>query len=177
MTKILTIAEIFSLDRPTYVLIAGGIAVGKSYVIRHHNSNFEILDIDEYLEMIGGTHQSKDDYERASNLISLDFERLMSEKKSIVAMGTARDLNFSIKRLLNAKKKGYRTVLLHIKTDVDTAIFQNNERREKGSRAVPIKDEALIEQTINGSANSVSFLKNSDLIDFFCSYVNQRVTN
>jgi len=160
-----------------YVLVAGGIAVGKSHFIREHIDlkKYKLMDVDDYLERIGGKHSNPDEYKQAMEMISADFDQLMKSRYALIAMGTAANFNFTVNRLLNAKLKGYKTVLLHI-TGVSylEALSQNQERREAGKRAVESGRGELLAKTITYSNFTVEKLAPTDLVDFYCSFSNSR---
>ncbi|MFA5489223.1 MAG: zeta toxin family protein [Candidimonas sp.] len=157
---------------PTYVMVAGGIAVGKTHVI----SKFlplPLMDIDEVMEELSYTDYAGDQFKHALSVVSERINELMKNKISFIAMGTASRIEPAISRLNNAKNLGYKTALLYISASLEQAIRQNEKRKNNGQRYVREDEIYLIEQTIVGAKNTVDIIKDDkNLIDLFCHYNN-----
>lgn len=162
---------------PLYVLIAGGIAVGKTHIIRQNVKHVPIMDLDEGMERLGFT-----DYDDATQtgaamkLITAEVEAIKARRQSMIAMGTASDLTFSINRLLWAKQDGYKTLLFHITAPLSQAVRQNRERIAAGLRGVKLEQaDRKIRESIEGAARTVAALRYTALVDYFGEYNNTRL--
>lgn len=166
--------------QPVYVLVAGGIAVGKSHVVRANIKTIPILDVDSYMDRFGYSDYSRNGYQfqSAMDAITLDIGDLKRRGESMVAMGTCGNFEFARFRLEESVGLGYQTVLLHVTASLDQARKQNEERRRMGDRAVDQVDLDLIEHSIRDSQNTVRRLLQhpcTDLISYFCHFSNVRV--
>lgn len=177
MTQFLKIAiELAAMTGPTYILIAGGIATGKSHVIKEYLPGILVMDIDDYMERLGFSDYNfhGTEYSVALRQITEDIKRLLDTKETFVSMGTAADTKFTIDKLAGAKIAGFTTIVLHITCPLEQAISQNNFRRLAGKRAVSDTDLHLLEQTKRKSAETVSCLRDTILMDYLVEYDNTR---
>lgn len=178
-TKMNTVQEIdtYVAQHPElkfYILIAGGMGAGKSYVIENNVKSIPIMDVDYTMQELGFTQYTKEEFSIAMKQIAEEIDAMMRAGKSFVAMGTSSHLPFAIDKLFNAKMKGYTTALVHIDTPIEQAIQQNRERVAQGKRGVKLSDEYRITKTTMGAANTVANLKDTALVDFFIYYRNIR---
>ena len=164
-------------DYPFYVMIAGGMSAGKSFVVNKFIKEIDILDIDDTMAELGFTDYTSEQFSEAMNVISEKVDTYFYERFSMVAMGTASNPTVATNRLYGAKMKGYRTVLVHIDTPVHQSIAQNQHRLDLGKRGVKKSDEHKIERTTTGAARTVSYLRESALVDFFVYYNNFRAAD
>lgn len=171
MEKI-TITTVDTLASPVYVLVAGGIAIGKTHVVDEFIKTIPIMDIDSVMDELGLKEYNKENFDKAMAIISERFDVMMAKKESLVAMGTAMNLPFSINRLYNAKMMGYTTVLLHVVGSVGQEYDQNEERRKQGQRAVKADELHKIKDSIDGSSATVKVLRKTDLVDYFIGHFN-----
>jgi hypothetical protein len=165
---------------PLYVIVCGGIAVGKSHVVRRHfnSDRFVIADVDDYM-----TRQGFTDYDRQGvqftlcmDQINTDIQRWKTERRSLISMGTGAHLDFFRFRLEEARRDRYRTAILHVKTDsTEQALRQNEMRRQRGEHAVGPEELHRIAETIERSADSVERIvrEHPDLVDFVCLHWNR----
>lgn len=174
MTKQINIEKIDYLSKPLYVLTVGGMAVGKSFVVSRFIKTIPVMDVDDIMKQLKYVDYSRAHFSKAMKLIAEKIKTAMDNKESIIAMGTSSDLSFSIDKLFNAKMNGYTTVLLFIDASYEQAVRQNEERKEKGERAVAAEKGYRIRQTNTGSANTYAILKDTNLVDFCVHYVNLR---
>ena len=161
--------------RPLYVLIAGGIAAGKNHVVHQHLPTIPVMDVDHVMEANGWTDYDGDEYKQAMAIIRERIEERMAARQSLIAMGTAANLPFTVDRLHNAKLLGYTTVLLHVDAPEHQALAQNEERRLKGKRAVPNHLKYRILETYRDSRRTVELLRDTVLVDFHVHHVNVRM--
>jgi predicted kinase len=175
MPAIVKLASIPGLaPRPLYVLVAGGIAVGKSHVIREAKLGFPIMDVDDVMDEIGSADYEGRAFRDAIEIIGGRIETIISERRSLVAMGTCSDLAFTIDRLHGARMKGYATVLVHVTAPLDQALAQNEERRVKGRRTVALQWSGKIAATAEASAKVVDVVSETTLVDFLARIDNRR---
>ena len=178
MTKIIAIEDIDKLSEtrtfPLYVLVAGGMAVGKTYIVTEKINSIKIFDIDEVMAEMEFTDYNHEQFEKAMNVMIPMIESHMNKKKSMIAMGTASDVIIAVDRLFAAKQNGYETILLYIEAPIDQSLVQNKDRMSRGERGVSKDNEFKIKKTNKGAANTVDLLKESNLVDFFVHYDNTR---
>ena len=164
-------------NEPFYVMIAGGMSAGKSFIINKFVESIDIFDIDETMEELGFRDYTSEQFSVAMDVISEKIDIQFKERESMIAMGTASNPTIAIDRLFAAKMNGYQTILVHIDTPVNQSILQNKQRLDNGQRGVKKSDEHKIERTTTGAAQTVSFLRESALVDFFIYFNNYRVLN
>lgn len=177
MSKVVEMSQLdlmSSVGCHLYVLVAGGMGAGKSYVIGESIKNIPIFDIDDIMEEMGFRDYTRDQFSAAMEVISKKIDGSMVNKRSMVAMGTSSNVTAAIDRLHNAKLMGYETVLIHVDTPVKQAILQNRNRIEQGNRGVSRADEHKIERTTIGAANTVATLRETALVDYFVYHNNTR---
>ena len=178
MTKFIGIDHIDNLSKSghdnLYVLIAGGMAAGKSFVVNSTIKTIPIFDIDDIMIKREFLEYTRDQFAMAMDEISKMVDSHMESKLSIVAMGTASNTTVAIDRLHAAKMKGYTTILVHIDAPISQAIEQNVHRLKKGERGVALSEEHKIERTSIGAAQTVAILRESLLVDYFVYYNNAR---
>lgn len=172
--KKINISDIDKLPEPIYVLIAGGIAIGKNHVVREHIKLLPVMDIDDVMEELNHEIYNQANFRQAMAIISDRIDQKMYKRESFVAMGTSANLAFSIERLYNAKRLGYNTAILHITGEVEQALNQNEERKYKNKRYVFGEDLQIIRDTMEQSQESVRVLNKTSLVDYFVEYKNIR---
>jgi hypothetical protein len=168
-----------STPLPVYVVVCGGIAVGKTHVIRKHLKNFVIADIDDYMTRHGFTNYDRQgpEFRQCMDEIALDINQYKQDRKNIVAMGTGANFGFLHYRLVEAHIYRYRTALIHVTCpSLEQAIAQNAERLAKNEHAVAPDQLDVIHQTIEASATNVARLRTEFpyLVDFICEHQNLR---
>ena len=179
MTEFINISEVDELekvrsDAPLYVMIAGGMAAGKTHIVNENIKAISIFDIDDVMRGLSFVEYTRDEFAKAMRHISKMIDDYMKLEESMVAMGTASNTTVAINRLYAAKMKGYDTVLVHIDTPVSQAIEQNFYRIKNGERGVSQSDEHKIETTTSGAVQTVAVLRESALVDYFVYYNNTR---
>lgn len=157
----------------TYILVAGGIGVGKSHVLAKAFPDVPILDIDNEMANLELSYNEKN-LLIARKSLGEHIKIMMDERKSLIAMGTASDTSFTINRLFWAKQAGYKTILFHVTCPLEQALKQNRARRRMGKRAVPSEDEFLLTRTMTESDLTVGIIKHTDLVDHYYQFDNTR---
>lgn len=173
------IAGLCRYDDPLYVLVAGGIGVGKSWLADRHLGTLALVDVDRFMEILGYTDYDPKGFQfrHAMDVTAKHVDELKAARSSLVAMGTCSDFPFARQRLEWAKADSYRTVLLHVTAPLDQAIRQNTQRRMAGKRAVAQHDEhPVISSSIERSGRTVETLLfgYTSLIDYHCPHSNER---
>lgn len=162
---------------PTYFLIAGAIGAGKttgiSYMLEHakvlQKNPIVLFDMDVLMMERNIDYNDKQERQKIIDELDLQIKETMNQRKSLVAMGTASNLPFSIDRLHQAKMLGYQTVLFHYNTDLNTAIERNESRRKMGGRYKNITPGLIID-TYHNSRNTVNVLTKTNLVDYSIRY-------
>jgi len=175
-----TITAIDSLHKkgPIYVLVAGGIATGKTHVVRQYIHEVEVIDVDDFMVKLGHTDYTPrgPQLEAAMNLTGDYIAEKKQRMESMVAMGTSANLDWAKYRLVEAKLDLYTTVLLHVTTaTVEQAHAQNAYRRELGLRAVTDQDMPVIAKTRSASDETVRSLlrDHKHLVDYYVPHLNK----
>jgi len=179
MAKFIKIDQIDVLEAaefvaPLYVMVAGGMGAGKSFIMEKHVKSLTMVDIDEVMVKLGFTEYTPAQFAIAMKTVSEQMYRHMKKFTSVIAMGTASKLPTAINRLYDAKNKGYETVLVHVDTPIDQAVMQNRTRLVYGTHGVSDENEYKIRQTAIGAANTVATLRETNLVDYFVFYDNTR---
>lgn len=175
MSKKIDITDIDQLSEdPVYVLVAGGFAVGKTYIVEKYVTRFPIMDIDETMAKLGFVNYTSQEFGQAMAVITEQVLEMTGRGESLVAMGSASRLDFAINRLHAAKLKGYTTVLLYIDAPLEQASEQNKARIAAGGRGLKNK-EYKIRSSNQGAAKTVASLRDTDLVDYFVHYDNRRI--
>lgn len=162
------------MDKPEYILVAGGIGVGKTYVVKQNFPGIQIMDLDNEMKRLSLTEYTKENMLTARESLSNRIGDKMANRESLVAMGTAADTAFAINRLLWAKEAGYTTTLVHVTCPLSQAIAQNRHRAAMGRRAVPEEDEYLLARTMTSSELTVGIVRYTDLVDNYKHFDNSR---
>lgn len=174
MSKKIDITEVDLLSEdPIYVLVAGGFAVGKTYIVEKYVTRFPIMDIDKTMEELDFVNYTSNEFSQAMVIITEQVLELMDRKESLIAMGSASKLDFAINRLHAAKLRGYTTVLLYIDAPLEQASEQNKARLAAGKRGLK-NQEYKIRNSNQGAARTIASLRDTDLVDYFVHYDNRR---
>lgn len=180
MTKTIDINElkmVYENNKPLYVLMSGGFAVGKTHIAKTFIDYLPIMDLDDVMIEMGFHEYTPKNISYAMREISNRIEQLMKRKDSFIAMGTASNVVFSINRLFNAKMKKYTTALIFVDAPVDQAQKQNKLREARGERFVRPEDTHKIQKTNFDSEGTVAILKHTDLVDYFIHYENKYIVS
>ena len=152
-SKNISMAELDALtkksDKPIYVVVAGSVGSGKSYVVER-DLDIHTIDPDKFtVELGGGVYDGKNVAKSMAMVKKAVAERL-DKKLSFLQQGTAANLQSTINKFKVAKEKGFITVLLYIDAPIEQAIAQVEKRVAAGGHGDTI-DRKKIENTSAGA--------------------------
>lgn len=163
---------------PLYVVISGGIATGKTHIVRKYLSAYRIMDIDDYMVRHGYTDYDRqgEQFSHAMRLIDADIQETKRNHIPMVSMGTAANYDFLHFRLIEARQHGYETAVLQVRCSLEQALAQNAQRRERGEHHVRDEELDQIESTARNSAAALDRLlqEDRDLLGYLCLHDNSR---
>src|SRR5574344_415434 len=118
-------------DKPIYVMVAGSVGSGKSYVVER-DLDIHTIDPDKFTVELGdGVYDGKNVAKSMAMVKKAVAERL-DKKLSFLQQGTAANLQSTINKFKVAKEKGFITVLLYIDAPIEQAIAQVEKRVAAG---------------------------------------------
>lgn len=136
-------------DKPIYVMVAGSVGSGKSYVVER-DLDIHTIDPDKFTVELGdGVYDGKNVAKSMAMVKKAVAERL-DKKLSFLQQGTAANLQSTINKFKVAKEKGFITVLLYIDAPVEQAIAQVEKRVAAGGHGDTI-DRKKVENTSAGA--------------------------
>lgn len=136
-------------DKPIYVVVAGSVGSGKSYVVER-DLDIHTIDPDKFTVELGdGVYDGKNVAKSMAMVKKAVAERL-DKKLSFLQQGTAANLQSTINKFKVAKEKGFITVLLYIDAPIEQAIAQVEKRVAAGGHGDTI-DRKKIENTSAGA--------------------------
>lgn len=151
--KNISMAELDALtkkpDKPIYVVVAGSVGSGKSYVVER-DLDIHTIDPDKFTVELGdGVYDGKNVAKSMAMVKKAVAERL-DKKLSFLQQGTAANLQSTINKFKVAKEKGFITVLLYIDAPIEQAIAQVEKRVVAGGHGDTI-DRKKVENTSAGA--------------------------
>lgn len=152
-SKNISMAELDALtkksDKPIYVVVAGSVGSGKSYVVER-DLDIHTIDPDKFtVELGGGVYDGKN-VAKSMAMVKKDVAERLDKKLSFLQQGTAANLQSTINKFKVAKEKGFITVLLYIDAPIEQAIAQVEKRVAAGGHGDTI-DRKKIENTSAGA--------------------------
>ena len=136
-------------DKPIYVVVAGSVGSGKSYVVER-DLDIHTIDPDKFTVELGdGVYDGKNVAKSMAMVKKAVAERL-DKKLSFLQQGTAANLQSTINKFKVAKEKGFITVLLYIDAPIEQAIAQVEKRVAAGGHGDTI-DRKKVENTSAGA--------------------------
>lgn len=136
-------------DKPIYVVVAGSVGSGKSYVVER-DLDIHTIDPDKFTVELGdGVYDGKNVAKSMAMVKKAVTERL-DKKLSFLQQGTAANLQSTINKFKVAKEKGFITVLLYIDAPIEQAIAQVEKRVAAGGHGDTI-DRKKVENTSAGA--------------------------
>ena len=136
-------------DKPIYVVVAGSVGSGKSYVVER-DLDIHTIDPDKFtVELGGGVYDGKN-VAKSMAMVKKDVAERLDKKLSFLQQGTAANLQSTINKFKVAKEKGFITVLLYIDAPIEQAIAQVEKRVAAGGHGDTI-DRKKIENTSAGA--------------------------
>ena len=172
-----TLAYNYSSDTPLFIAILGGIATGKSHVIRTHNfSSYAVVDFDDVMTKYGFDDYTKSGPQWTKAMEETDalMSSLKKKKVPIVSQGTGGSYKWLKYRLEDSRAHGYRTAMLYIHAPLAQAYSQNMRRRMNGQHYVQDHHLHLIETSaMRAKCNfNVLYREEPQLVDYICEYDN-----
>jgi predicted kinase len=159
MQKI-NIEKINLISEPLYILIAGSIGAGKSFVVSKYLDNFEVIDPDEITMALGNGKYIPTNVAKAMAMTKKNVSTKLKDGNSFIQQGTAANLQSTINKLLQAKNNGYTTVLLYVDTSINQAIINVSIRTDRSD--IPLKK---IERTSEGAKHTFEFMSKKHVSD------------
>lgn len=152
-SKNISMAELDALtkksDKPIYVVVAGSVGSGKSYVVER-DLDIHTIDPDKFTVELGdGVYDGKN-VAKSMAMVKKDVAERLDKKLSFLQQGTAANLQSTINKFKVAKEKGFITVLLYIDAPIEQAIAQVEKRVAAGGHGDTI-DRKKIENTSAGA--------------------------
>ena len=136
--------------KPVYILVAGSVGAGKNFIVNKHLPTIPTIDPDNFtMELGNGVYDGKN-VSKAMAMVKKAVQERISNKKSFLQQGTSANLQSTINKLKNAKKHGFKTVLLYVDAPIDQALKQIEQRVSKGGHGDTI-DRKKVENTSNGA--------------------------
>lgn len=176
MISLTTLNGLYYSTKPMFVVVCGGIATGKSHVMRKYvTAPYRTIDMDEYMTLLGFTNYDKQgpEWKLAMKAADYHINFYKSFKAPIISQGTGASLHWLKFRLKAAKLDGYATALVHIYAPLHQALAQNEQRRKKGQHFVKPEEISLIRETaVLAQTNFDIVSKDSNLVDYTISYDN-----
>lgn len=159
-------------NNPIYVAFGGTFGAGKTtYANEHFRDLVHVIDFDDIaMEMVGGSENIEMIKTVAKDAIKVKEMRvngMFSSNKSFVDMGTMKDYDRVSNRLEQAKKAGYKTMLVFISTDPEEAMRRNLKRLAAGKRGVQPEKVHAFYNAYYDAVHTFNALKRSDLVDFY----------
>lgn len=152
-SKNISMAELDALtkksDKPIYVVVAGSVGSGKSYVVER-DLDIHTIDPDKFTVELGdGVYDGKN-VAKSMAMVKKDVAERLDKKLSFLQQGTAANLQSTINKFKVAKEKGFITVLLYIDAPIEQAIAQVEKRVAAGGHGDTI-DRKKVENTSAGA--------------------------
>lgn len=136
-------------DKPIYVMVAGSVGSGKSYVVER-DLDIHTIDPDKFTVELGdGVYDGKHVAKSMAMVKKAVAERL-DKKQTFLQQGTAANLQSTINKFKVAKEKGFITVLLYVDAPIEQAIAQVEKRVAAGGHGDTI-DRKKVENTSAGA--------------------------
>jgi len=173
----LTILELINLieedNSPFYILIAGSVGSGKSYLVNQYLSHIQLIDPDTFTMQLGdGVYESKN-VAKSMSMVKKTVKKYLDDRISFIQQGTSANLQATINKLIAAKEKGYKTVLFYVDTIPDKAGEYIKMRVSNNGRGSTITKDKIV-RTYNGSNFTYRFLT-SDADDYFSLEEKERI--
>lgn len=153
-SKNLNISQLSSIvkksKKPVYILVAGSVGSGKSFIVNKHLPTVKAIDPDEFTMELGkGVYDGKN-VAKSMAMVRKAVSERMNQKKTFLQQGTSANLQATINKLKSAKDKGFITVLLYIDAPIEQALRQVKQRVEGGGHGASI-DLRKVENTSKGA--------------------------
>lgn len=144
--KKIQITDIKNISKPLYILVAGAIGAGKSTVVSKYLSEIEVVDPDIYTMQLGSGVYDDKNVATSMAMTKAMVKQMLEGDKSFIQQGTSANLQSSLNKMMEAKKKGFETVLLYVDTPLEKSIKNVANRTDRNS--IPTYK---VERTHNGA--------------------------
>jgi len=135
---------------PVYIVVAGSVGSGKSYIVNKHLPNVDTVDPDNFTMQLGdGVYDGKN-VAKAMALVKKDIAEKLSSKTTFIQQGTSANLQATINKLEKMKKSGFTTALLFVDAPIEQAIKQIEQRVASGGHGETL-DRKKVETTSNSA--------------------------
>ena len=151
--KKINIEEIKSIKQPVYVLIAGAIGAGKSFVVSKYLNGIEVIDPDEITKVLGNGEYISTNVAQSMAITKETVTTKLKDGKSFIQQGTSANLQSSINKMKQAKANGFTTVMLFVDTPISQAVVNVSNRSDRN-----IISPRKIERTANGAKHTFDFM-------------------
>jgi len=137
-------------EKPIYILVAGSVGSGKSFIVGTHLPNIKVIDPDAYTVEFGdGVYDGKN-VAKSMDMVKKEVSERIKNGFTFLQQGTSANLQSTINKLKYAKKYGFTTVLFYVDTPVEQAIEQVKKRVSLGGHGETI-DSKKVENTSKGA--------------------------
>ena len=160
--KKINITDIQTISKPPlYVLVAGAIGAGKSYIVNKYLSDLHIIDIDENTLKLGNGVYDGANVRESMTLTFAEVKAQFKKNESFVQQGTSANLQSTINKMKLAKEYGFTTILLLIDTDPKQAYINATTRVDRNNIS-----STKIKRTYGASKSVFNFM-NDEITDMF----------
>lgn len=136
--------------KPIYVVVAGSVGSGKSYVAKRDLKGIKTIDPDAFTMELGGGEYDASNVAKSMAMVKKEAEEMFKSGQSFLQQGTSANLQSTINKLKKAKQSGFRTVLFYVDTDIEQAMKQVEKRVGDGGHGSTI-DLKKVTNTSNGA--------------------------
>jgi len=169
--------EIKKIEGPVFIMMAGPIGAGKSWVQDQFLGKLKSIDTDLINQELSlGEFDSK-----LTGKSRAEAERRQAEfilrGQSFVRHQVGQNPGPILKGFEAAKKRGFTTVLFYVDVSLEQALKQNADRISSGGRGIPPEQEYKIERTVEKSKETVNQIKDDATVDYFIYFENKRDLN
>lgn len=153
---------------PVYILVAGSVGSGKSFVVSKFLPKVDVLDPDDYTMRLGAGVYSEKNVSASIKLVQKDIKDKLTRRETFIQQGTSANFQSTITKLKTAKLHGFVTVLLYVDTPISQAIEQVKKRVEAGGHGAGI-NSTKVQRTYAGaklSFRALSGIETDELTQF-----------
>lgn len=145
------------------IFTAGLPGAGKSSVIHKllGDTGLRVIDVDKFYALDVAKGKEPGDYTRYSEKASKMIDITTQRKKSIILDGTGTNVARYAETKKNLEDRGYKSLLLYVATDPDTAEQRAQKRAAETGRKV---DVSSYYQRLNRSFDQLTRLFDTDIV-------------
>lgn len=146
---------------PVYILVAGSVGSGKSFIVGKHLPTINVIDPDAFTTELGDGQYDSKYVAKSMAMVRLAVSEKLKNMETFIQQGTSANLQSSINKLKLAKKNGFKTILLYVDTPIEQAVEQIKKRVSSGGHGETI-DVKKVENTSNGARLTFRTLTGED---------------